>query len=1161
MPLRPIICFVPSLCLRLVLGLAVALLAAPAAQAVLDDNTNGMSDVFEAAYGPGLLPDQDPDGDGRNNRLESIAGTHPRDGASFADIERLTFPSNQVVRLEWFAAAGKCCRIQVSTNLQTWTNIGPSLMATGGMLSVDLPLAQTYPGGTVHILRWTGMDSNSWIETVKQYATSGVPPSVVLEQPNLDVPQTNPNIEHYGQAFRGWLIPPASGLYTFWIAGDDSSELWLSTNATTSGRRRIAWVDGWTDHQDWYKYSSQRSTQQLLTAFQPYFLEAYQKEWGGGDNLSVAWAGPGIGTGATVIAGRHLATTPASLAALGAARRLYFRVSFCDVDSDADGLGDYEERLIGFAADNATTTPRLSDLDNVRRMLGSPNIVTVGTGAPRAYESTAAPGMFTFFRSGNLNPLTVQYTVGGTAAPGADYAPLSGVVHFPVGSNSVSISVLPQPDALLEPGETVVVTVLSNTTHRAGSPAQATVTIDDAPDILFVANLRPDPAIRSGGSGTASLRMAGNEVFATAALSFGNLTTTQQLTQFYIAPAGSGGTNVLVLPAGQIPLRIWNFEPIAGLTSTQIVAALKNGNLWARVTSGAFPAGEIFGRFQPAVGWQTMPIPPAPPALPSGLPTTNETYRFLTQATFGPVSNDVAYVLAHGFSNWISAQLTNAPSLHLPLYQARRDEWLARSGNADNGWQGPRQEAWWQRTLTAPDQLRQRMAFALSEIFVVSQFGALDSEHEGTTRYYDMLLTNAFGNYRSLLEQVTLSPMMGVYLSMIRNQKPNAVTGSEPDENYAREVMQLFSIGLNRLHPDGSLLLDANGLPTPTYTQADIVGLAHVFTGWGPGYDPANPPGDLDSHFYWGWDSVRPMAFFANFHDTNSKHIVNGTFIPAGQSGPQDLQQALDALFHHPNTGPFIARQLIQRFVTSNPSPGYIYRVASVFNDNGSGVRGDLAAVIRAVLLDYEARSTGPLADQTFGKAREPVLRMSHLLRSFHAQPGLPGDPRYFLNLQWDLPQQAPLLSPSVFNFFQPGYTHPGPIASAGLVAPEFQITSETTVINQANLQHAAIHWDLWTSEPVPGTNYNVTVSLDVSPEVGLITSAPGTQAQKEAALLDHLNARVLNGQLSPGLRQAITNAFTSLPWWYGTNSDAQESRVRLALYLLYASPEFAIQR
>jgi len=550
----------------------------------------------------------------------------------------------------------------------------------------------------------------------------------------------------------------------------------------------------------------------------------------------------------------------------------------------------------------------------------------------------------------------------------------------------------------------------------------------------------------------------------------------------------------------------------------------------------------------------------------------------LTQATFGPTNASIDSVKSLGYSAWLDSQFNLAPTYHLPYFQARRQEFLAADPD-DDGWQTPRQEAWWQHSLSAPDQLRQRMAFALSQILVVSQIGPLDIEHEGTTRYYDMLIEHSFGNYRALLERVTLSPMMGIYLSMMRNQKPNPTTGAEPDENYAREIMQLFAIGLSWMHPDGSLKLDAEGRPVPTYTQDDIVGLAHVFTGWGPHYDDADPPrwsnGSIASRndwFRWGHDPIRPMTFYREFHDTAPKTIVNQVQIPGisgGQSvdayGLASFQAALDAIFNHPNMGPFLARQLIQRFVTSNPSPGYIYRVASAFNNNGSGVRGDLRATLRAVLMDYEARSTAPVVSNSFGKQREPVIRVAHLLRTFESAP-YPGTQNYYLNMQYSLPQQAPLLSPSVFNFFQPVYIQPGRIAAAGLLAPEFQITSETTVISQVNRQHEAIHWGgLWTPKFRPGST---TEYYYVKPNLSLLlplVKTNGTNQDPQTALVDRLNVLLLHGRMSAGLRQAITDAYAALPSWFdyssASNYDRRIDRIAMAAYIICASPEFAIQR
>ena len=499
---------------------------------------------------------------------------------------------------------------------------------------------------------------------------------------------------------------------------------------------------------------------------------------------------------------------------------------------------------------------------------------------------------------------------------------------------------------------------------------------------------------------------------------------------------------------------------------------------------------------------------------------------------------------------------------------ARANEWIAR-GDESGGWQGPRNEIWWQRALTAPDQLRQRMAFALSQIFVISQFGQLDIHHEGVTLYYDMLLRHSFGNYRDLIKDVTLSPMMGTYLSMMRNRKPDPLTGHEPDENYAREVKQLFSVGLSETHLDGSLRLDAEGLPIPTYTQEETVGLAHIFTGWGPHYDPANPPrwnngaGDVANRndwFLYGYDALREMSYYPDFHDNQERVILGGHIIPAGTDGVDRMRQALDTIFQHPNTGPFMARQLIQKFVTANPSPGYIARVASVFNDNGSGVRGDLGATLKAVLLDYEARAEAPRQSYGFGKPSEPLLRIARSLRVLPGNLPKPGDPNYYINFQYGIPEQAPLLASSVFNFYQPGYSNPGPIARAGLLSPEFQIFAETNGLRQANQNLSIITWGIWTPEEIsPGNNHRF--SFDYTSLIAILNTPGLTPLQAQNRLIDHLDVRFLFGKMSPQLRSQILAAYGSLPGWFGFTNERQEARVELALYLVLNSPEFFVQK
>lgn len=544
-----------------------------------------------------------------------------------------------------------------------------------------------------------------------------------------------------------------------------------------------------------------------------------------------------------------------------------------------------------------------------------------------------------------------------------------------------------------------------------------------------------------------------------------------------------------------------------------------------------------------------------------------EASRFLIQASFGPSTTSISEALATSYTGWINTQTKLAATYHMPYYKARTAELLARSNGDNDGYQTPRQEGWWQNSIKAPDQLRQRMAFALSQILVVSQDSSLDDDNEGVTAYYDLLVKHAFGNYRQLLEEVTLSPIMGTYLSMIRNQKPNVSTGRQPDENYAREIMQLFTIGLSELNLDGSLRLDSASRPIPTYTQSDIVGLAHVFTGWGPHFETANPPkwsdgtiAKANDWFRYGWDPLQPMTFNTTYGDLKDRQILGGVVVLGTLTGPQRLKVALDTLFNHQNVGPFLARQLIQRFVTSNPSPAYISRVAGAFNDNGTAVRGDLGATIRAVLLDPEARRAQPSGEVQFGKLTEPLLRMTRLLRAFPLTPtayAASGDNRLFLNFIYSMDEQAPLFSPTVFNFFKPGFSKPGAISTAGLVSPEFQIFDDVTAIQETNRNYSFINSGISVGEPV-GTG--TSMKLDLAEPLAIITAPGRGHPESQAALVDYFNQRLMGGSMSPFLRQKILDMYASLPASYTYTTVNELRRIQIGLYLVMFSPEFNVQ-
>ena len=1149
--------------------MAVFTVAATTSAQVVDRNDNGISDVWEAAY-PGITDwDADDDGDGFTNRQEAQAGTNPFDPNCHPRIREITPTAGERVMLRWPSVAGIRYRIFVSPDLVEWTPVGNAGIGDGTRMEheIDLAAQRDDPAGKITRSKWTGL--TGWtLDPVMDAAATGDPaPALTDELATVETPPTNPDLDHYGQWLRGWIIPPDTGEYTFWIAGDDLAELWLSDDEEPENKSRIASVPGWTSFRQFTKHPEQQSAPIPLIAGRGYYFEAFHREFAGGDHLSVAWTRPGMAEGTReIIAAPHIATAgPSAASVLAGGRRFFIRLAASQIDSDGDGVSDYEEAILGLDPGNATSTPRVADYDAAVRMLDSASTLTVGVAKPRAYESTGEAAEFVVFRAGGIGPLEAAYQMSGTAVEGEDYEALPGVVRFAPGQRSATIRVVPVDDGLLEPRETATLTLLPGDGYEIGSPASASVSIDDAPDLLFVAQLRTADGVEGGGSGIAAVRRAGNALGAMVNASFTGLGGTPLGIEFFVSTTGLGGDVVLALPGTQEPGLAWDFADAGGLEKEEIVAALDEGRMWVRVTSSLHPGGELLGRLLPSYGWQEMPDPaPAPPALAEA-DSAGEAARFLTQATYGPGDESVEDLMETTYSAWIDAQLALPPTRHLPYVQHRRAERLAR-GDAD-GWQGPRNEAWWQAALAAPDQLRQRTAFALSQIFVISQFGMLDIEHEGVAHYYDMLVEQAFGNYRDMLEEVTLSPMMGTYLSMIRNRKPDPGTGHEPDENYAREIMQLFSVGLSLTHMDGTLKLDAEGLPIPTYTQDDTVGLAHVFTGWGPHFDQADPPrwnhGGLASRndwFRWGYDAMRPMSFYPDFHDQEDRLILGGVLVPGSESGPERLRIALDAIFEHPNTPPFVAKQMIQRFVTSNPSPGYVFRVASVFADNGSGVRGDMAAVVKAVLLDPEARNDSPRALGSFGKPAEPLLRMARMYRAFPLVPPIEGDPRYFLNLQYNLPEQAPLLSPSVFNFFQPGYSNPGEIARVGLLSPEFQIFAETTAIRQANFHYGALDWGTYTSEPSNGNSYS-NVQVDLSRCIELLDTANVEQAEAQELLIDYLDDLLLFGAMSESLKTDIRNAYAALPSWYDTTPARQRGRARIAAWLVLNSPEFFNQR
>jgi len=526
--------------------------------------------------------------------------------------------------------------------------------------------------------------------------------------------------------------------------------------------------------------------------------------------------------------------------------------------------------------------------------------------------------------------------------------------------------------------------------------------------------------------------------------------------------------------------------------------------------------------------------------------------RFLSQATLGYDWADMQHVEQIGIEAWLEEQFALPQASYEQAYwdDLGYQDYLDFENDPNN----PSSQAFrhlssifYSLVLREEDKLRHKLAFALSQILVVSTSGQafLSNNAHMLAHYYDLLYLNAFGNYRDILTEVTLSPAMGRYLSSYRNQKADYGLNIRPDENYAREVMQLFTIGLVELQNDGTPKLDADGNLIPTYNNEDIQEMAKVFTG-------LSEPKDVNGAnlgFFSNTDRhlLDPLDVFGAYHDVGPKEMIDGTTLPGGRTGTEDIEDALDLLFAHPNTGPFISIRLIQSFVKSNPSPAYVNRVALVFADNGKGVRGDLQAVIKAILTDPEARACEWMQHPNAGKLIQPMERTTRFLAAFEAF-GDTGDVRLRDNYTDHLGQRY-MGSPTVFNYFSPFYGEEKHVEPNGMVSPEFQILNSVTAIENLNLYEVRIE-----SRPFRNFASGSGVDhpdIDLSYEVGLMTN------QGVSAVLDHFDLLLCRGQLSAGTRKIIEDAITEAQAASNNYSDLRA--VQETLYYLLASPDYLI--
>jgi uncharacterized protein (DUF1800 family) len=549
---------------------------------------------------------------------------------------------------------------------------------------------------------------------------------------------------------------------------------------------------------------------------------------------------------------------------------------------------------------------------------------------------------------------------------------------------------------------------------------------------------------------------------------------------------------------------------------------------------------------------------------PTLLVSPEDASRFLAEATFGATDADIHHLSKIGYTAWLNEQFNTQPTLHEPAVEQALllNNAPCNAGDLkcnaalfvqNNQQENYLQQTFWQQAMTGNDQLRQRVKYTLTEMFVISSTNpAVSNMPRGMANYYDMLGADSFGNFRQLLEHVTLNPMMGQFLSILANDKGDA--NRDPDENYAREVMQLFTIGLYQLNADGTQKLDPTGQPLPTYSNTDVLGLAKVFTGfsWNVPGDQSNTPWS-NCCVYVGTgfgEDILQMQNYPGHHSTAEKDFL-GVTIPT-QSNPDpvgDLKIALDTLFNHPNTPPFFCKQMIQHLVTSNPSPAYVGRVAAVFQDNGAGVRGDMKAVIQAILLDPEARdSVAASSNPQYGKVREALVRYTEWARAFTAQSrngafnlASTEDPIFALG-------EMSLRSPSVFNWFAPGYVPPGTsIDKAGLLAPEMQMTDVSTVVGYLNYMQSAIGSGT-KSGPDVFSNYTTEIALAATPD----------------QLVDRVDLLLMAGEMDSTLRSQILAAVNSIAIPTGGDPDAINNalanRVKTAIYLTMAAPSYSAQ-
>ncbi|MCM3870278.1 MAG: DUF1800 family protein, partial [Pyrinomonadaceae bacterium] len=787
-----------------------------------------------------------------------------------------------------------------------------------------------------------------------------------------------------------------------------------------------------------------------------------------------------------------------------------------------DTTSPYNATLTNATVGNHSLTARATDNLGLATTSAAVNIMVVAN-APPTVSITSPINNTGFIASTNV---TINATAA-DAAPGTvtrvDFLDNGTVIGTDM-TSPFSVST-----TTLTVGNHTLTARATDNNNAVTTSSPVSIRVIAAGGTTFVTNMTGAseiPPVSPSGNGTATLILSPDETAALVSFSFTGLTSGQ--TGAHIHGPADPGSNApiifdIVMPLGSFTNQVWTFAPSGPLTVQDQVNALKAGRLYAQVHTANNLTGEIRGWFPPSIIQ-----PGCTENGGSGGPA--DIARLLEQATFGPTQAEIARVTQlGGIDPWITDQFNQPASNYQNLVALQAGTFVSY----------PVKLRFFQNAMRNPDQLRQRVVFALSQIVIAADIGNEDTTGSPTAmvqQYNDILNRNAFGNYRTLLREMTVSPIMGTYLTLVNSKKAQA--SAQPDENYIRELWQLFSVGTFRLNIDGSLQLDAQGRPLETYTQREIQDGARALTGWIYAPIAGQPAGTFNPN--------APMVTIESEHDTGTKTLLSDStgpiVIPGGRTTTQDLESVIDNVFNHPNVGPFIGRQLIQHLVTSNPSPQYIARIATVFNNNGSGVRGDLRAVVRAILLDPEARGNAKCSP-TYGKLREPVLFLTHLFRGLDSTGGMWGIPQISRGLG-----QNVFSPPDVFNFYQPDFR----IVADGqtIFAPPAQIFTTSTIIQRENFLNNFLNGQIQAGGD-PNPTGSDTTTIVISPT--LLTSLDAL-APNPGQLVDALNQRLMHGTMTPVARQLVIDAVTAV----GNNN---RERVRTAIFIIASSMQYQVQR